>query len=94
MKVLVLIVLGGVLLFPPSSAQASDLGKAAVQGVALLAAGVLVGGAIAAVVKRRVLLRTGSAPSVSRIVCSVSLEALFLNTIFYSFLLSSIRADR
>src|SRR5262245_6573591 len=94
MKILVLIVLGGVLLFPPSSAQASDLGKAAVQGVALLAAGVLVGGAIAAVVKRRVLLRTGSAPSVSRIVCSVSLEALFLNTIFYSFRLSSIRADR
>lgn len=78
-------VLVGVFLFFPSSAQANGLGRAALEGVAFLAAGTLVGGVIAGAVKRFVMLRVASPPSVRRVAGSIALEALFLHGIFNSF---------
>jgi hypothetical protein len=84
-KRLALVVLVVAFLVRPSSALANGLGVAAVQGLALLAAGVLVGGATAGVIKRFVLLRMASVPPVRRVAGSVALEALLLNLIFNSF---------
>jgi hypothetical protein len=56
--------------------------EAALEGAAFRAAGTLVGGVIAAAVKRLVLLRVASPPSIGRGAGSIALEALFLHVIF------------